>query len=198
MKHLSRKIKSALAILFVCLIAFIGFSKAGIFFSDNGGDVITVSTTKKTFDPNNYVASMAKNNIINTTTAMPVTTTTKEVTTVTTTSAPTCNAWSGDKLTKNKGVVNGPLGKETYYNLDMNGVISAMRSLGYSEEDYPYWVREDGVKMLGQYVMIAANYSIYEKGTIDVPTSLGCAIVCDTGSFVKSNPTQIDIAVSWR
>ena len=56
MKHFNRKIKGALLILFVCLIAFIGFSKAGILFSDSGKDVITVSTTKKTFDPNNYVA----------------------------------------------------------------------------------------------------------------------------------------------
>ena len=55
MKHFNRKIKGALLILFVCLIAFIGFSKAGILFSDSGKDVITVSTTKKTFDPNNIL-----------------------------------------------------------------------------------------------------------------------------------------------
>ena len=68
---------------------------------------------------------------------------------------------------------------------------------GYSEEDYPYWVREDGVKMLGSYVMVAANYEIRPKGTI-IESSLGYAIVCDTGGFAKKNPTQIDVAVTWR
>ena len=58
MKHLRKKLKGALLILVICLIAFIGFSKAGILFSVSGGDVITVSTTKKTFEPNMYVASV--------------------------------------------------------------------------------------------------------------------------------------------
>ena len=57
MKHFNRKIKNALFILVVCLFAFIGFSKAGVIFSDNN-NVITISTTKKNFDPNNYVAAM--------------------------------------------------------------------------------------------------------------------------------------------
>ena len=48
MKHLDRKIKNALFILGICLMAFVGFSKAGILFSDGGRNVITVSTTKKT------------------------------------------------------------------------------------------------------------------------------------------------------
>ena len=78
----------------------------------------------------------------------------------------------------------------------MNGVVSKMRRLGYSEEEYPYWVREDGVKMLGDYVMVAASYDIRPVGTI-LESSLGMAIVCDTGTFANSNPTQLDIAVSW-
>ena len=45
--------------------------------------------------------------------------------------------------------------------------------------------------------MVAANYEIRPKGTI-IESSLGEAIVCDTGGFVKNNPTQIDIAVTWR
>lgn len=60
MEHLNRKIKSALLILIVLLIAFIGFSKAGILFSVGSGDVVTVSTTKKTFDPNFFSASVYK------------------------------------------------------------------------------------------------------------------------------------------
>ena len=78
----------------------------------------------------------------------------------------------------------------------MGGVISAMRRAGYSEQEYPYWIREDGVKMLGNYVMVAASYDIRPLGTI-LESSLGMAIVCDTGSFAKTNPTQLDIAVSW-
>jgi 3D (Asp-Asp-Asp) domain-containing protein len=68
--------------------------------------------------------------------------------------------------------------------------------LGYTEEEYPYWVRDDGVKMLGSYVMVAASYNIRPKGTI-VQSSLGAAIVCDTGGFAYNNPTQLDIATSW-
>lgn len=60
MKHFNRRIKGVLFTLVVCLIAFIGFSKAGILFSVSGKNVITVSTTKKTFDPNNYIASMSE------------------------------------------------------------------------------------------------------------------------------------------
>lgn len=205
MKHLDRKIKNALFILGICLMAFVGFSKAGILFSDGGRNVITVSTTKKTFDPNNYVASMnaavaqkgAIPSTVTTETTTQVTTTVATTKVVTTTVVPTTTKWSGDVLSKSKGVVYGPSGKETYYNLDMSGVIRAMRYAGYSEEEYPYWIREDGVKMLGSYVMVAANYEIRPKGTI-IQSSLGYAIVCDTGGFARNNPTQLDIAVSWR
>ena len=198
MKKFNRKIKSALFILFVCLIAFIGFSKTGILFSDSGKDVITVSTTKKTFDPNRYVASVmaATQKKEEPTTTTTVSTTTATTTTVSTTTT-TKSSWTGDVLSKNKGVVNGPSGRETYYNLNMTGVINSMRRAGYSEAEYPYWVREDGVKMLGNYVMVAANYNIRPKGSI-IESSLGAAIVCDTGSFVKHHPTQIDVAVTWR
>lgn len=100
-------------------------------------------------------------------------------------------------LTKSAGVFNGPSGYETYYNLNMNGVVRIMRSLGYSEADgWVYWVRDDGVKMFGNYVMVAADLSRRPKGTI-LESSLGTAIVVDTGSFVASNPNQLDIAVAW-
>lgn len=100
-------------------------------------------------------------------------------------------------LTRSAGVFSGPSGRETYYNLNMNGVVRIMRSLGYSESDgWVYWVREDGVKMFGNYVMVAADLSRRPKGTI-LECSLGTAIVVDTGSFVASNPNQLDIAVAW-
>ena len=104
--------------------------------------------------------------------------------------------WNGPKLNRSNGMVNGPSGKETYYNLNMNGVISLMRSLGYSSPEYDFWIREDGVKMFGPYIMCAADLNIRPKGTI-IPTSLGVAMVCDTGSFANSNHYQVDIAVAW-
>lgn len=104
--------------------------------------------------------------------------------------------WDGPILTKEKGGNMGPAGRETYYNLNMNGCIATMRRLGYSEEEYPYWVREDGAKMLGRYVMIAANWKIRPLGTI-IETSLGWSIVVDTGDFVAEYPYGVDIAVDW-
>ena len=98
-------------------------------------------------------------------------------------------------LTKQSGVFYGPSGKETYYNLPMGRVINYMRELGYTTEEYPYWVRNDGVKMLGDYVMVAADLSTYSKGSI-VLTSLGKGIVCDTGAFAGSS-VSLDIAVNW-
>lgn len=106
------------------------------------------------------------------------------------------SAWNGAKLTPTAGAIQGPSGKETYYNLPMQGVINIMRRAGYSEAEYPYHVREDGVKMLGPYIMVAANLKLRPRGTI-YQTSLGQAIVCDTGGFAASNPTQTDIAVNW-
>ena len=101
--------------------------------------------------------------------------------------------WNGSRLTAGSGVNYGPSGKETYYNLDMTGVIYMMRCLGNTDE---YWVRSDGCKMLGNYIMIAANLSIHPRGSL-VQTSLGTGIVCDTGSFAEEDPNQIDIAVTW-
>ena len=101
--------------------------------------------------------------------------------------------WDGPVLTASAGTVTGPSGKETYYNLNMSGVVSIMRSLGNNDE---YWVRDDGVKMLGNYVMVAANLNVHPRGSI-VETSLGLGIVCDTGGFASGNPNQLDIAVSW-
>ena len=98
-------------------------------------------------------------------------------------------------LTKQSGVFYGPSGKETYYNLPMGRVINYMRELGYTTEEYPYWVRSDGAKMLGDYVMVAADLSVYSKGSI-VPTSLGKGLVCDTGAFAGGS-VALDIAVNW-
>ncbi len=101
--------------------------------------------------------------------------------------------YNGPVLTRGRGTVSGPSGKETYYNLNMSGCISIMNGKGFHE---PYWVRSDGVKMYGYYVMCAAGLSIRPKGSI-VESSNGLAIVVDTGGFASRNPRQLDIAVTW-
>lgn len=101
--------------------------------------------------------------------------------------------WNGPKLTRSKGVNYGPTGKETYYNLNMSGVVSMMRNRGYDATNYPYWVRNDGCKMLGPYIMVAANLSHFPRGSI-VNTSLGQGLVCDTGHLGWS---QLDLATVW-
>lgn len=103
---------------------------------------------------------------------------------------------NGSRLTKQSGVCQGPSGKETYYNLNMAGVVNIMRGMGFSEEEYPYWVRDDGCKMLGNYIMVAANLDLRPRGSL-IETSLGMGIVCDTGGFAAIDKTQLDIAVSW-
>jgi len=105
-------------------------------------------------------------------------------------------SYSGGKLSKSRGAIQGPSGKETYYNLNMSGVVSIMRRQGFSEAEYPYNVRADGVKCLGPYVMVAAHLGKRPRGS-KVQTSLGTGIVCDTGGFASSNPTQIDVATAW-
>lgn len=108
----------------------------------------------------------------------------------TTTTSGQTSTWTGPKLTRMGGVNQGPTGKETYYNLNMSGVVSIMRDMGNSD---PYWVRDDGVKMLGDYVMVAADLQEHPRGSI-VESSLGTSIVVDTGCLEKD---QLDIAVAW-
>lgn len=102
-------------------------------------------------------------------------------------------SWNGSILTKSAGVNYGPSGKETYYNLNMSGVVKIMRNIGNNDE---YWVRNDGCKMLGNYIMVAANLNVHPRGSL-VETSLGTGIVCDTGGFASGNATQLDIATTW-
>ena len=105
-------------------------------------------------------------------------------------------AYEGPVLNAYIGTVQGPSGKETYYNLPMGGVIEIMRNMGFSEDEWPYWEREDGCKMLGDYIMCAANLDMHPRGSL-VESSLGTCIVCDTGEFALYNESQLDIAVNW-
>lgn len=103
------------------------------------------------------------------------------------------SGWNGKKLTKQAGTIMGPSGKETFYNLNMSGIVSRLHRMGYSGE---YWVRDDGVKMFGNYILVAASFDIRPIGTI-LPTSLGMGIVADTGGFATHNKYQLDIATTW-
>lgn len=92
---------------------------------------------------------------------------------------------SSSRLTRSGGVNYYNGNKETYYNLNMSGVISNAQSMGIQGN---YWIRDDGVKMYGDYVIVAAQMN---KGTI-ISTSLGTGIVldyCPAGT--------IDIATNW-
>lgn len=93
----------------------------------------------------------------------------------------------GGVLTPSGGVnwFNGR--KEMYYNLDMSQVVANAHAMGIQGD---YYVRGDGVKMLGGYIMVAS--SDLPKGTI-VETSLGTAIVVDAGCASG----VIDVAVTW-
>lgn len=96
-------------------------------------------------------------------------------------------------LTRADGTTVGR--QETYYDLNMNGVMAiAARECGV--ENY-YTVREDGVKIDADgYVLVAANLNYYPRCTV-VETSLGMGKVYDTGGFAEVNPEQFDIATDW-
>lgn len=97
-------------------------------------------------------------------------------------------------LTRQGGVFfyNGK--RESYYNLDMSGVVKIMHQLGFKGE---YSIRSDGAKLFDGKVMVAADLSTYPRGTI-LYTSLGKSIVCDTGGFVnRYGASAFDIATNW-
>ena len=107
---------------------------------------------------------------------------------------PNYESQPGDHLTKSGGVYYGPSGKETYYNLNMNDVVSNAQNMGIEGE---YWVREDGCKMYGDYVICAADLNVYPRGSL-VESSLGTCIVLDTGGFATNGSgVALDIAVDW-
>ena len=96
------------------------------------------------------------------------------------------------KLTRSLGRVDGVSEVETWYNLPMDLVIENMRKRGYSEADYPYYIRNDGVKMFGDFVIVAADLNKYPRGSV-VYTTLGQGMVLDTGEDLSG----FDIAVIW-
>lgn len=57
-----------------------------------------------------------------------------------------------------------------------------------------YWVREDGCKMYGQFVIVAADWNLHPYGTA-IETSRGIGIVLDT--HTTKDRTLVDLAVTW-
>lgn len=103
--------------------------------------------------------------------------------------------YSGAVLSASAGRIYGPSGAETYYNLDMGGVIANTRAAGVEGD---YWVRDDGVKMYGEYVIAACDVTGAVHNRYDVvQSSLGAAICLDTGGFASADPYQLDIATTW-
>lgn len=82
---------------------------------------------------------------------------------------------------------------ETWYDLNMTKIVSKAHERGIDGE---YWIDEQGLKRLGDYVMCAGHPNRY--GEV-IETSLGVSgIIVDTGEFVNGNPTGIDIATDWK
>ena len=96
-------------------------------------------------------------------------------------------------LTKKGGVnyFNGR--KETWYNLDMTNIVKKAKRIGVPGD---YWVSDNGLKMYGEFIIVAADFKLHPYGTV-VITSHGVGMVLDTGAFAQTNPEQIDIAVAW-
>ena len=87
--------------------------------------------------------------------------------------------------------------QETYYDLDMSGVMSLARGWDGCSHSGHYSVRDDGVKVDDDgYVIVAANLQRYPRCSV-VETSLGLGKVYDTGTFAAGKPEQFDIATDW-
>jgi hypothetical protein len=80
---------------------------------------------------------------------------------------------------------------ETWYNLPMDKVVERAVANGY---DNDYWERADGAKMLGRFVILAADESI-PLGTV-IECSRGTGIVLDRTT--TNDPNIIDLAVTWK
>ena len=99
-------------------------------------------------------------------------------------------------LTKSGGVNYYGGRKETYYNMKIWPEGTLVQRAWDSGIEGEYHVSDEGYKMVGDYIILAANFDTYPVGTI-LNTSLGKGVVVDTGTFAATNPNQIDIAVNW-
>ena len=94
-------------------------------------------------------------------------------------------------LTAKAGTIQYDGHKETWYNLKMDRVVSRAQNMGIPAD---YWVREDGVKMFGPWVIVAADKS--KTRYTRLQTSLGEGIILDYHTAGDKN--LYDIATDWR
>ena len=96
-------------------------------------------------------------------------------------------------LTAKSGVLhNAETGfTEKYYNLPMQKVVKKAQDMGIPCE---YWIRDDGVKMFGPWVIVASHPSKVRYSRVQ--TSLGEGIILDRHT-VKNAPDLLDIATEW-
>ena len=80
---------------------------------------------------------------------------------------------------------------ETWYDLPMQKVVANAQEAGIPCE---YWVRDDGVKMFGEWVIVASHPSVTRYSLVE--TSLGQGIVLDR--HTAGDTELYDIATDWK
>lgn len=80
---------------------------------------------------------------------------------------------------------------ETWYDKPMARVVQRAQNMGIPVD---YWEREDGCKMFGPWVIVAAHPSKTRYTFVD--TSLGKGIILDFHTCYDK-PELYDIATSW-
>lgn len=80
---------------------------------------------------------------------------------------------------------------ETWYDKPMNRVIGRVQMIGIPAD---YWIRDDGVKMFGPWVIVAAHQSKIRYTRLQ--TSLGEGIILDYHTM--DDPELYDIATDWK
>lgn len=93
-------------------------------------------------------------------------------------------------LTAGLGKVTYQGHTETWYNLNMANVVQRAQNMGIPCE---LWTRDDGVKMFGPWVIVAAHPSKIRYTRVQ--TSLGEGIILDTHEMPDEE--LIDIATEW-
>lgn len=96
-------------------------------------------------------------------------------------------------LTARGGVYHNPTTglTEKYYNRPMGRVVKLAQNMGIPAE---YWERDDGVKMFGPWVIVAAHPSVTRYTFVE--TSRGTGIVLDYHTMANEKD-MIDLAVTW-
>lgn len=96
-------------------------------------------------------------------------------------------------LTARAGKINNPETgfTESWYDLPMSKVVQQAKDAGIPCE---LWIREDGVKMFGPWVICASHPSKTRFSRIQ--TSLGEGIILDRHTC--NDPELIDIATDWK